>query len=83
MRLSDYGFVFDGWQPEGFTVHDSAYWLVFHNSLPYVQFDAWTDRGYVTVRCDPCSLDQDRAAYAAMVRADLEKALRKASASSV
>jgi hypothetical protein len=69
--------VFAGWRPEGITVDWTGFDLIIHNGLPYVQFGAETDRGYVSVRCDPCSLDQDRTAYAAMVRADLEGALRK------
>jgi hypothetical protein len=67
------------WAPEEFTLHRTGYNLAIDLGLPYVQFHAWTDAGCVSVRCDPCSLDQDRVAYAALVRADLEGALRKLS----
>lgn len=77
MRLVDYSFVFDGWQPDDVTVQSTSYDLICHLGLPYVQFYAETDRGHVSVRCDPCSMDQDRTAYAAMVRADLAKAIAK------
>lgn len=78
MRESNYDFVFDGWQPEGIAVWLTGFALTTHNGLPYVEFYAETNQGCVTVRCDPCSLDQDRVAYAAMVRLDLEKGMRKA-----
>lgn len=77
MRLVDYSFVFDGWQPDDVAVQSTSYDLVHCLGLPYVEFHTATDQGAVTVRCDPCSSDQDRKAYAAMVRADLIKALSK------
>jgi hypothetical protein len=75
MRVTDYSFVFDAWQPDGVTLLGTGYNLATHLGLPYVEFHAWTGDGCVSVRCDPCSLDQDRTAYAAMVRTDLEKAI--------
>jgi hypothetical protein len=75
LRVDDYNFVFDGWEPEGVTLLRTGYSLAIHLGMPCVQFHAVTDAGCVSVRCDPCSLDQDRTAYAAMVRADLEHAI--------
>jgi hypothetical protein len=69
--------VFDGWQPAGVTLLRTGYCRCLHLGLQFVEFHAWTDRGCVSVRCDPCSHDQDRTAYAAMVRWDLEHALAK------
>jgi hypothetical protein len=90
VRLIDYCFVLSGWQPEGVTVHRTGCDLTFHNGLSYadnglsyVEFYAETNQGRVSVRCDPCSLDQDQAAYATMVRLDLERALRKTAVTTI
>jgi hypothetical protein len=52
---ADYDFVFDGWQPAGFTLYRTGYCRCLHLGLWFVEFHAWTDRGCVSVRCDPCS----------------------------
>lgn len=76
MRLTDYSFIFAGW-PSDEAVQSTSYDLIHYFGLPYVEFHAVTDQGAVTVRCDPCSGDQDRTAYVAMVRSDLVKAVMK------
>jgi hypothetical protein len=78
MRVLVYDFVFNGWDA-------TKEWIrwdwrpIVHNGLPYVEFEVVKMGQAVTVRCDPCSLGQDRTAYAQMVRADLEGALAKQS----
>jgi hypothetical protein len=77
LRIADYSFVFDAWQPPGVTLIRTGYSLAIHLGFPYVEFHLWTNQGCVSVRCDPCSLDQDRAAYTQMVRSDLEGAIAR------
>jgi hypothetical protein len=77
VRVDDYDFVFRGWQPEGVTLLGAGWSPCIHLGLSYVEFHAVTDADGATVRCDPCSLDQDRTAYTARVRMDLEQVIRK------
>jgi hypothetical protein len=77
MRVTEYDWVFDAWElPQGWL--DWGWAPITYESLSYVQFWLVTVGYAVVVRCDPCSPDQDRTAYAAMVRMDLEQALAKA-----
>lgn len=75
MRLDDYVWVFDGWHPEG--LHGTGFCLASHLGVPFVEFHLWTDQGCASVRCDPCTDDGDKIAYAAMVRIDLAKAIAR------
>ena len=79
MRIANYDFVLHAWNPPTH-VFMSGWCQSVHVGLPYVEFHAVTDRACVSVRCDPCSLDQSQAAYAAMVRTDLENAIVRSTA---
>lgn len=77
MRFDNYDWVLGGWNPDGWVPQRTGWSFTVYLGLPYVEFHVSSDRGYVSVRCDPCSSEAAKAGYALMVRADLESAMAR------